>query len=238
MYKELSCRLRSMTTLRKGLLLYLALVIKGLPRADSTCANCVGSDGCSDIICFDGLLLGYKVKHKRPVKRSLVRTCAIPRASLQAHFVTDTAVAKAFGTVLNTSTTLPVGSSKTVTTERGIRGSLAAQIVAAIGDLRRRTPPALLARVGAVLTAAPLVVETAGGLAVEPVEDEDALRKAGHGDANWDGADDDAADAAGGKNSKASEDVLPAAEAAEDSDGVADSDDDLSSADEVESEND
>lgn len=116
--------------------------------------------------------------------------------------------------------------------------SLAAQIVAAIGDLRRRTPPALLARVGAVLTAAPLVVETAGGLAVEPVEDEDALRKAGHGDANWDGADDDAADAAGGKNSKASEDVLPAAEAAEDSDGVADSDDDLSSADEVESEND
>lgn len=134
MYKELSCRLRSMTTLRKGLLLYLALVIKGLPRADSTCANCVGSDGCSDIICFDGLLLGYKVKHKRPVKRSLVRTCAIPRASLQAHFVTDTAVAKAFGTVLNTSTTLPVGSSKTVTTERGIRGYVMV-VGALLGDV-------------------------------------------------------------------------------------------------------
>lgn len=302
-YKELSCRLRSITTLRKGLLLYLSLVIKGLPRAVSTCANCVGSDGCLDIICFDGLQLGYKVKHKRPFKRSFVRTCAIPRASLHAHLVTDTAVAKALGTVLNTSTTVPVGSSKTVTTVSGIRGyvmalgallgdvavggkvetfagatqhgytasssgrgwcpskdggvrrelmafyrrffqcealarSLAVQIVAANGDLRRRIPPALLARVGAVLTAEPLVVETAGGLAVEPVEDEDAPRKAAQGDANWDGANDDAADAAGGKKSKASEDVPPAAEAAEYSDGVAESDDDLSSADEVESEDD
>lgn len=276
-------------------------MIKGLPPAVSTCANCVGSDGCLDIICFDGLQLGYKVKHKRPFKRSFVRTCAIPRASLHGHLVTDTAVAKALGNVLNTSTTLPVGSSKTVTTVSGIRGyvmalgallgdvavggkvetfagatqhghtasssgrgwcpskdggvrrelmafyrrffqcdtlarSLAVQIVAANGDLRRRIPLALFARASVVLTAEPLVVETAGVLAVEPVEDEDAPRKAAH--ANWDGANVDSVDAAGGNNSKASEDVPPAAESAEDSDGVAESDDDLSLADEVESEND
>lgn len=301
-YKEQSCRLRSVTTLRKGLLLYLSLVIKGLPLAVSTCSNCVGDDGCLDIICFDGLQLGYKIKYKRPFKRFFVRTSAIPRASLHAHLVTDTAVAKALGTVLNTSTSLPVGSSRTVTTVGGVRGyvmavgallgdvavdgevktfagsaqhglsassagrgwcpskdggvrrelmafyrrffqcdslarSLCVQIVAANGDLRRRVPPALLARVGAVLTAEPLGVEPADGPAVEHVDDEDAPCAAAQGDASRDGVPEETGKAHGVKHSTPSEGVAPAVDA-EESDGVEECDGDLSSADEDESETD
>lgn len=133
-YTKDSCRLRSMTTLRKGLILYLSLVIKGLPLDASTCSKCVGEDGCRDIIGFDGLQLGYKTKYKRPFKRYLVRTSAIPRASLHAHCVTDAALAKALGGVFNSSTATPIGSSKTVTTVSGIRGYVMA-VTALLGDV-------------------------------------------------------------------------------------------------------
>lgn len=133
-YTKESCRLRSMTTLRKGLFLYLSLVIKGLPLDVSTCSKCVGEDGCLDIFCFDGLQLGYKTKYKRPFKRYLVRTSAIPRASLHAHLVTDAALAKALGAVFNSSTATPIGSSKTVTTVSGIRGYVMA-VAALLGDV-------------------------------------------------------------------------------------------------------
>lgn len=133
-YTKESCRLRSMTTVRKGLIRYLSLVIKGLPLDVSTCSKCVGEDGCLDIICFDGLQLGYKTKYKRPFKRYLVRTSAIPRASLHAHLVTDAALAKALGAVFNSSTATPIGSSKTVTTVSGIRGYVMA-VAALLGDV-------------------------------------------------------------------------------------------------------
>lgn len=75
----------------------------------------MGDDGCLDIICLDGLQLGYKIK-------CFVRTSAISGASLHAHLVPATAVAKALGTVRNKSNSLPVGSSKIVITEGGVRG--------------------------------------------------------------------------------------------------------------------
>ena len=121
-YEERSHRLRSVATLRKGLTLYLSLVIKGLPLAVSTCSRCVTSDGAIDVVCFDGLQLGYKHKYKKRFKVHTLRTSAIPRASVHAHVVTDSAVAKALGSVFNTSSKIPAGSSKTITTVTGMRG--------------------------------------------------------------------------------------------------------------------
>lgn len=93
----LSHRLRSLTNLRRGLLLYLFLVIKGLPLDVSTCERCVGRDGKIDVACFDCLRLGFKVNHKKPFKRTGARTSAVPQASLHARLVNDAAAAKALG---------------------------------------------------------------------------------------------------------------------------------------------
>ena len=117
-----SGRLRSLTTLRRGVIIYLQLVIRGLPAHVSTCSNCIGADGRIDIICFDGFQLGCKVRYKKPFIRASVRTSAIPRASLHAHVITDGAVAKALCTVLNASPHKAVASSRTITTINAIRG--------------------------------------------------------------------------------------------------------------------
>jgi len=121
-YAPRSSRLRSVATLRKALTLYLSLVIKGLPLDVSTCAQCVSASGVIDVLCFDGLQLGYKLKYKRRFQRHTIRTSAIPRASVHAHMVTDSAVAKALGSVLNTASKAAAGSSKTVTTVTSMRG--------------------------------------------------------------------------------------------------------------------
>jgi len=121
-YVERSHRLRSVATLRKGLTLYLSLVIKGLPLVVSTCTSCVTPDGNIDVVCFDGLQLGYKHKYKKRFKRQTLRTSAIPRASVHAHVVTDSAVAKALGSVFITASKVPAGSAKTITTVAGMRG--------------------------------------------------------------------------------------------------------------------
>lgn len=298
-YSAGSPRLRSMTTLRKGRILYLLLVIKGLPLEVSTCSRCV-RDGSLDILCFDGLQLGYKTKYKRPFKRHTVRTSAVPRASLHAHLVTDAALAKALGTVLKSSTTIPTGSSKTVTTINGIRGyvmavttllgnvevddqvtsfagqtqhgqsassmgrrwcpskdggvrrellvflrlffqcdslarSLSVQIVATNTDLRRRVPPALMARIGAVLTAEPSLQELGGGVATESVADADARPGATRDDGGHMGVA--PRESGAGRFSEVDGVTLPD-DFSEHSDRVEESDDDLSSAEEFESDTD
>lgn len=298
-YSAGSSRLRSMTTLRKGLILYLLLVIKGLPLEVSTCSKCV-RDGFLDILCFDGLQLGYKTKHKRPFKRHIVRTSAVPRASLHAHLVTDAAPSKALGTVLNSSTTIPTGSSKTVTTINGIRGyvmavttllgdvevdgqvrsfagqtqhgqsassmgrgwcpskdgglrrellvflrrflqcdslarSLSVQIVAANADLRRRVPPALMARIGDVLTAEHSLPELRGGAATEGVADADAQPRSALDDGGRMGVA--PCESGAGRFSEV-DGVTPPDDLADHSDGVEESDDELSSAEEFESDTD
>jgi len=121
-YAERLHRLRSVATLRKGLTLYLSLVVKGLPLAVSACSRCVSSDSAIAVVRFDGLQRGYKHKYKKRSKLHTLRTSAIPRASVHAHVVTDSAVAKALGSVFNTSSNLPAGSSKTITTVTGMRG--------------------------------------------------------------------------------------------------------------------
>jgi len=61
-YAPNSSLLRSVGIFRKALTLYLSLVIKSLPLGGSTCAQCVSSSGVFDIVCFDGLRLGYNLK--------------------------------------------------------------------------------------------------------------------------------------------------------------------------------
>ncbi|GAB0493146.1 hypothetical protein MMPV_004419 [Pyropia vietnamensis] len=66
-------RLTSVSTLRKAVVLYLSLVIKGVPAAVSQCATCRRADGSYAIVCFDGLQLGYRVKYKLPFKHISVK---------------------------------------------------------------------------------------------------------------------------------------------------------------------
>ncbi|KAK1859160.1 hypothetical protein I4F81_001757 [Pyropia yezoensis] len=129
-------RLRSITTLRQAVILYLSLVIKGLPLGVSTCAKCVLPDGSLLTICFDGLQLGYKVKYKRPFQRTSVSTSAIPRASTYAHIFKDSGLAKALGSVFNSSAKEPVGSAKTITNISSMRGH-----VMGVGALLDEPPP-------------------------------------------------------------------------------------------------
>lgn len=126
--------LRSLTTLRRAVTLYLSLVIKGLPLAVSTCAKCVREDGSFEVICFEGLQPGYKVKYKKAFDRKHVLTTAIPRARLHAHLVTDAATSKALGAVFNASPVASVGSLKPITTIAGKRGYVMA-IGALLGDI-------------------------------------------------------------------------------------------------------
>lgn len=120
-YRPLSGRLRSLTTLRQALALYLELVIKSLPLRVSTCRTCARPNGSLAIVCFGGLQLGYKLKHKRSLVRTTVRTSAIPLASAYAHIIGDAAVAKALGSVLRVSKHEP-GKDKAVTTITSLRG--------------------------------------------------------------------------------------------------------------------
>lgn len=115
-------RLRSVTTLRSALLLYINLTIKGLPLEVTTCAQCCDDTGALSVICFDGLQLGYQLKHKKPFHGIYVRCSALPRASVYAHLVQDWALRKALGSVLNVSDAAAPTNSKTVSTLTAMRG--------------------------------------------------------------------------------------------------------------------
>ena len=57
--------MRSVSTLRKALLSYLALVIKGLLDDAMSCATCRRPNGSYAVVFFDGLQLGYRVNYKK-----------------------------------------------------------------------------------------------------------------------------------------------------------------------------
>jgi len=61
-YPQSNKRMRSVTTLRKALLLYLSLVINGLPCDAVSCATCRRPDGSYAVVSFDGLQLCYRFK--------------------------------------------------------------------------------------------------------------------------------------------------------------------------------
>jgi len=126
-YPLASKRMRSVTTLRKALLLYLALVIKGFPYDTVSCAKCKRADGSYVIVSFDGLQLGYRVKYKVAFNRTDVKIHPVARASLVPRFITDEAVSKALGHVLSVKKKgLPDAPTKPITTVTAMRGHVMA----------------------------------------------------------------------------------------------------------------
>lgn len=109
--------------------------------------------------------------------------------------------------------------------------------MAANGEVRCRRLPALLTRVGAVLTTKPLRVEAIHVPTIERMEDDDAPCAAAQGHASRDGVAEETGNAPGVKNSSPSQDFAPAVHA-ERRDGVEESDDHFSSVDEDQSETD
>lgn len=111
-------RMLSVTTLRKALLLYLALVIKGLPYDVVSCTTCRRPDGSYFVISFDGLHLGYRAKYKKGFIRTSVIIHPVPRASIVPRLITDEAISKAIGRVLSVRREA-VGAASTITAMRG-----------------------------------------------------------------------------------------------------------------------
>jgi len=126
-YPLASKHMRSATTLGKALLLYLALVIKGLPYDTVSCANCKRADGSYVIVSFDGLQLGYRVKYKFAFNRTDIKIRPVARASLVPRFITDEAVSKALGHVLSVKKKgFPDAPTKPITTVTAMRGPVMA----------------------------------------------------------------------------------------------------------------
>jgi len=118
-YPEAKETLGSVTTLRKAVILYLKLVIAGLPAAVTRCARCVRIDGSYAAICFDGLQLGYRLKFMIPFLRSSTPVSPIARASVYARVIKDEALSKALGGVLSHSTASKKNAITTITAMRG-----------------------------------------------------------------------------------------------------------------------
>lgn len=125
-YPDATEKLSSVSTLRKAIVLYLSLVIAGLPAAVTCCATCVRIDGSYAVICFDGLQLGYRLKFMVPFSRSSVSVSPIARASVYAHVIKDEGLSKALGAVM----TVSAGSSRNIiTTLSAMRGNVMAFVV-------------------------------------------------------------------------------------------------------------
>ncbi|KAK1861820.1 hypothetical protein I4F81_004400 [Pyropia yezoensis] len=126
-YPEGSSRVRSVTTLTKALLFYLALVLKDLPYDAVSCATCRRPDGSYATVSFDGLQLGYRVKYKLGFTRTDVKVRPVPRASLVPCLITDVALLMALGRVLSAKRDAKTtASSKAITTITAIRGHVMA----------------------------------------------------------------------------------------------------------------
>lgn len=125
-FPDATTALGSVTTLRKAVILYLSLVIAGLPSAVTRCQRCVRPDGSYAIICFDGLQLGYRLKFMQPFLRSAVSVSPIARASVYANMIKDAALAKALGDVMSAADT---STGNTITTITAMRGSVMAFVV-------------------------------------------------------------------------------------------------------------
>lgn len=118
-FPEATTALGSVSTLRKAIVLYLSLVIAGLPATMTRCERCMRPDGSYAIICFDGLQLGYRLKFMLPFLRSAVSVSPIARASVYAQVIKDGALAKALGGVMSAAVTTPRNNISTIAAMRG-----------------------------------------------------------------------------------------------------------------------
>ena len=128
-YPQLTDKLASVPTLRKAVILYLSLVIKGVPLAVTQCVKCRRPDGSYAFVCFDGLQLGYRVKYKMPFKQTSVKVGAIARASVYARVIQYEWISKALGRVFVTDPVPLTAAQKRITTVAGMRGHVMALIV-------------------------------------------------------------------------------------------------------------
>lgn len=120
-------RTRSVKVLRKGLLLYVARVNKGLPYTTVSCESCRGPNCSYAIVSSDSLQLGYRIKFKVPFNRSDVKIHAVALASRVPYLITDEAVSTAIGRVLSAKRDCTAtASSKTITTLTAMRGHVTA----------------------------------------------------------------------------------------------------------------
>lgn len=86
-YLPAAQRLRSVTTLRNAVLLYIKLMIEGLPFGVTMCSRCTDQRGSLSIMCFDGFQLGYRLQHKKPFHRVTVRCSPLPLDSVYANLI-------------------------------------------------------------------------------------------------------------------------------------------------------
>ena len=125
-YPDAKDKLGSVTTLRKAIILYLSLVIAGVPAEVTRCSQCVRPDGSYAIICFDGLQLGYRLKFMVPFLRSSTKISPISRASVYGRVIKDEALSKALGGVLSATAS---EKKVTITTLTAMRGNVMAFIL-------------------------------------------------------------------------------------------------------------
>jgi len=119
--------MRSVSTLRKALLSYLALVIKGLLDDALSCATCRRPNGSYAVVFLNGLQLGYRVKYKKELDLTSVNIHAVQRASIVPRMITDEAVFKALGRLLSKKRKVgAAASNKSITTVTAMRGHIMA----------------------------------------------------------------------------------------------------------------
>lgn len=126
-YPPVSKRMRSVTTLRKALLLFLALVIKSLPYGTASFATCRRPDGSYAVSSFDGLQLGYRVKYKIAFDCTDVKIRPVTRPSLVLCMTANEAVLRAIGCVLSAQRDVKgTASTKAIKTITAMRGHVIA----------------------------------------------------------------------------------------------------------------
>jgi len=106
--------------------LFLALVIDGLPAAVTQCLKCRREVGSYATIGFDGLQVGYGIQFIIPFVKKIVPMHAVPRASFVAHVITDEAVCKALRRVLSSTAVPTLDANKAFTTVSAMRGHVMA----------------------------------------------------------------------------------------------------------------
>lgn len=122
--------LRSLPLFRSSVLLYIYLVIQGLPGEVSTCGLCALPDGGMRFICSDGLHLGFKTWYRTGFERISIKLVLIQRAFIMAQIITDASVARALGSVVSVATTEHENArQKVVQTLSAVRGHLIALAV-------------------------------------------------------------------------------------------------------------
>lgn len=95
---------RTLPTFRQALMLYLELVVEGLPASVFRCSTCAQPSGSYKSLSFDGLYMGIRAKHRRELKRIRLPIGMVRGAVAVASLVKDGAIVIALARVLRQAT--------------------------------------------------------------------------------------------------------------------------------------